>query len=68
MVMQTLRCPCKKIVCQVTEDSIIIKCRHCKRYIQIKTKGLLGIEHHLKDPTQHIITGDNYKVVEVVSR
>lgn len=67
--MQTLRCPCKKIVCQISQDSIIIKCRHCKRYIQIKTKWLVGIEHHLKDPTQYFESEDNsIAAQEVVSR
>lgn len=66
--MHTLRCPCKKIICQVTEDSIVIKCRHCKRYIWIRTKGLIGIEYHLKDPTQYLDFEDNCIVAEVVSR
>lgn len=39
-----MRCRCGKIVCQTTRDSVIIKCRHCKRYIIIKTEGITRIE------------------------
>lgn len=45
--MQDFRCSCKKIVFQLDGDSIIIKCRHCKRYIQINTKGIVNIEYKL---------------------
>jgi len=31
-----LKCLCGKKVCQVHEQVLIIKCRHCKRYILIK--------------------------------
>ncbi|MHB1126669.1 MAG: hypothetical protein ACYC2T_06875 [Bacillota bacterium] len=46
--MQDFRCQCKKIVCQVEGNTVIIKCRHCKRYIHIHTKGLLNIEFKLE--------------------
>lgn len=45
--MESFRCQCRKIVCQIEGDSIIIKCRHCKRYIHIHTKGLINIEYKL---------------------
>lgn len=45
--MENFRCQCKKIVCQIEGDTIIIKCRHCKRYIHIRTKGLMHIEYRL---------------------
>lgn len=45
--MDDFRCQCKKIVFQVDGDNIIIKCRHCKRYIHIYTNGLIGIEYSL---------------------
>ncbi|GAW91441.1 hypothetical protein [Calderihabitans maritimus] len=43
--MKNLRCLCSKILCQVNEDKVIIKCRHCKRFIIIQTSGLEGIMH-----------------------
>ncbi|WP_366921843.1 hypothetical protein MFMK1_002260 [Metallumcola ferriviriculae] len=45
------RCQCKKIVCQVVEDTIIIKCRHCKRYVHINTKGINSIQFKLTADT-----------------
>ncbi|TDA69805.1 MAG: hypothetical protein D9V47_04265 [Clostridia bacterium] len=45
--MENFRCQCKKIVCQLEGDTVIIKCRHCKRYIYIHTKGLVNIEYRL---------------------
>lgn len=45
--MENFRCQCKKIVCQIEGDTVIIKCRHCKRYIHIRTKGLVQIEYRL---------------------
>lgn|GEM_PF-1054894 len=38
--MEDLRCQCGKIVCQIEGNDIIIKCRHCKRYIRISTAGI----------------------------
>ncbi len=34
--MQNVNCQCGKIVCQVQENTLIIKCRHCKRFIVIR--------------------------------
>ncbi|MHB1419127.1 MAG: hypothetical protein ACYCX4_05985 [Bacillota bacterium] len=48
-MMMDFRCTCHKIVCQIEGDSIIIMCRHCKRYIHIHTKGILDIEYKLQD-------------------
>jgi len=45
--MENFRCQCKKIVCQIEGDMVIIKCRHCKRYIHIKTKGIIDIQFRL---------------------
>lgn len=42
--MKDLRCECKKIVFQVEGNSILIKCRHCKRYLEIKTAGIVKVE------------------------
>ena len=39
--MEDVRCQCDKIVCQIKGNDIIIKCRHCKRYVVIKTRGIL---------------------------
>ncbi len=46
------RCQCKKIICQIEEDTIIVKCRHCKRYVHIKTKGIESVEFKLTDDTE----------------
>lgn len=43
--MKDLKCECGKILCQITDKQIIIKCRHCKRYITIETEGLKSIEY-----------------------
>lgn len=45
--MLDFRCECKKIVFQLEGDAILIKCRHCKRYIQINTKGIVNFEYKL---------------------
>lgn len=42
--MANLKCQCGKLICQVEGGSIIIKCRHCKRFIVIRTSGLLQVE------------------------
>lgn len=34
--MNDVKCECGKIVCQIIENTIFIKCRHCKRFILIK--------------------------------
>jgi len=41
--MQDVRCTCHKIVAQIDGDTIIIKCRHCKRVVLIKTAGINSI-------------------------
>ena len=43
--MDDLKCLCGKIVCQKEDNIIIIKCRHCKRLIIIKTQGVTSIEY-----------------------
>ncbi|MBC7339223.1 MAG: hypothetical protein H5U04_05110 [Firmicutes bacterium] len=43
MALENLRCQCKKIVCQIEGDEIWIKCRHCKRMIVIRTRGIESI-------------------------
>ncbi|MGE5576332.1 MAG: hypothetical protein ACM3TT_03925 [Syntrophothermus sp.] len=48
--MENTRCACGKIVSQTEEDRVIIKCRHCKRYIIIHTRGIERIEH-VSEPT-----------------
>lgn len=35
-----IRCTCGKLVCQHQEQKIIIKCRHCKRFIVINLQKL----------------------------
>lgn len=43
--MENLKCQCGKIICQVEGDTLIIKCRHCKRYIKISTKEIVKVEY-----------------------
>lgn len=43
--MLDIRCECGKIVCQSDQEFIVVKCRHCKRYMFIK-----------KDDDQDILT------------
>lgn len=45
--MLDFRCSCKKIIFQIEGDSVLIKCRHCKRYIQINTKGIVNFQYKL---------------------
>lgn len=42
--MHDVRCTCHKIVAQIDGDTIIIKCRHCKRMVLIKTAGIINID------------------------
>ena len=55
--MKDFRCTCKKIVCQIEGDMVIIKCRHCKRYIHIQTKGLIDVEFKVDDGVKHLHIG-----------
>lgn len=43
--LEDLRCRCGKIVSQIKDNTIYIKCRHCKRFIVIETKGITKIEY-----------------------
>ena len=52
--MDDFRCTCKKIVCQFEKDTVIIKCRHCKRYIHIQTKGLTSIEFKVLEEVKQL--------------
>ncbi|WP_366921845.1 hypothetical protein MFMK1_002262 [Metallumcola ferriviriculae] len=47
--MQDIRCVCNKIICQVDEGAIVIKCRHCKRFIIIRTHGDVTVETSVND-------------------
>ncbi len=43
--LENVRCQCGKIVCQIHANKVIIKCRHCKQYLVIETKGIKEIEY-----------------------
>ncbi|MDA8440888.1 MAG: hypothetical protein M0Z55_00720 [Peptococcaceae bacterium] len=45
-----LRCSCKKLVCQIDGDDIVLKCRHCKKIIYIHTRGLISMEYRVEEP------------------
>ncbi|TDA69806.1 MAG: hypothetical protein D9V47_04270 [Clostridia bacterium] len=48
--MEDVRCTCHKIICQVEGNEIIIKCRHCKRYVVIRMGGPpVAMETRLED-------------------
>ncbi|WP_088554266.1 hypothetical protein [Calderihabitans maritimus] len=40
-----IRCLCGKIVSQLSNDSIIIKCRHCKQFVVIKAQKIERIDY-----------------------
>ncbi|MDW7674317.1 MAG: hypothetical protein SCK28_07275 [Bacillota bacterium] len=54
--MTNCRCQCGKIVCQLEDNKVIIKCRHCKRFIIIHTQGLLHVEYQTDDEKIQIVT------------
>ena len=31
--MENVRCRCGKIVCQLKGKTVLVKCRHCKRFV-----------------------------------
>lgn len=34
--VDNVRCKCGKIVCQLQEQVVLIKCRHCKRFVVLE--------------------------------
>lgn len=56
--MLDFRCECKKIVFQLEGDAVLIKCRHCKRYIQINTKGIINFEYKLGPNIEYKLSPD----------
>ncbi|SHE71676.1 hypothetical protein SAMN02745133_00972 [Desulforamulus putei DSM 12395] len=38
------RCICKKLICEIKNNVIEIKCNKCKRFIRIITKGIDDIQ------------------------
>ncbi|SJZ58644.1 hypothetical protein [Selenihalanaerobacter shriftii] len=54
--MDDLRCKCDKLVAKVEGDSVIIKCRHCKRFLIIQTRDIKSIEYtdNLKTRVQRL--------------
>lgn len=54
--MTNSRCQCGKIVCEIEDDKVVIKCRHCKRYIIIHTKGLQKIEYQTENELINLTT------------
>lgn len=53
--MELLRCKCGKIVCELKANIIVIKCRHCKRYINIDTKEILQIDYNAEKEIEVIL-------------
>lgn len=40
LMNNNVRCQCGKILCQVYENMVIIKCRHCKVFLMIRFNGV----------------------------
>lgn len=38
------RCICNKLICEIKDNVIEIKCNKCKRFIRIITKGIDDIQ------------------------
>lgn len=47
--IQDVRCACRKIVCQIKGDYVIIKCHRCKSYLFIKTRGIERVEFRAEE-------------------
>jgi len=43
--MDDVRCACNKLLAKVDGDKVIIKCRHCKRFIVIQGRQIKKIEY-----------------------
>ncbi|MDT3700197.1 MAG: hypothetical protein RO469_12330 [Thermincola sp.] len=42
--MENIRCKCGKIVCQLQGKVVLIKCRHCKRFVILEFSDQEGAE------------------------
>jgi len=42
--MENVRCRCGKIVCQLKGRVVLIKCRHCKRFVILEFSDQEGLE------------------------
>lgn len=45
--MENVRCKCGKIVCQLKGKVVLIKCRHCKRFVILEFSDQEGQETEL---------------------
>ncbi len=45
--MDNVRCRCGKIVCQLKANVVLIKCRHCKRFVILEFSNPEGQEEEL---------------------
>lgn len=56
--MKEVRCDCGKIVCQSDQKYIVIKCRHCKRFVFLSLEEsnfkISGISFSETMPREHI--------------
>ena len=55
VVPTQMRCICKKLICIVKGTDLEIRCNKCKRYIYIKTAGIIETEYQDRSCFQ---TGD----------
>lgn len=47
--MEDVRCKCGKIISQLEEEVVLIKCRHCKRFVILDFSNQAG---HNKAPSE----------------
>lgn len=43
--MENVRCRCGKIVCQLKGRVVLVKCRHCKRFVILEFSDREGLEN-----------------------
>ena len=52
--MLDIRCECGKIVCQSDNEFVVIKCRHCKRFMFVKVNDY----NHKVTITPHFLNNE----------
>lgn len=63
--MEEVRCLCGKLLCKVENNRVVIKCRHCKRFIVIEVgDGEIVARTENGDPVEfsHLFMDDHFKV------
>lgn len=50
--MENVRCKCGKIVCQLKGRVVLVKCRHCKRFVILEFSDREGLENGPPDQVE----------------